>query len=237
MATVNQQPITNYDVEQRALFLEFATNIKITDQNRERIYEDALQLIIDDKLRLAEVKTMFPEVEAAVMPQVRDFMNQNFGAGGKSGSVVLRDAGIDPMTAQQKYVSDIAWSNYISERFSEKFSNVETLIDDEIERIKLNASKPQLKLSEIVLVPGQSRSLEATQALAGEMVAAIQNGSEFCRDSPPILHCGKCLARRQYWLGYDRKASPHLSRSTCRPWQWRCNCTHSSRRGRVCSAA
>ena len=101
VATVNQQPITNYDVEQRALFLEFATNIKITDQNRERIYEDALQLIIDDKLRLAEVKTLFPEVEAAVMPQVRDFMNQNFGAGGKSGSVVLRDAGIDPMTVQQ----------------------------------------------------------------------------------------------------------------------------------------
>ena len=28
VATVNQQPITNYDVEQRALFLEFATNIK-----------------------------------------------------------------------------------------------------------------------------------------------------------------------------------------------------------------
>ena len=179
VATVNQQPITNYDVEQRALFLEFATNIKITDQNRERIYEDALQLIIDDKLRLAEVKTLFPEVEDAVMPQVRDFMNQNFGAGGKSGSVVLRDAGIDPMTVQQKYVSDIAWSNYISERFSEKFSNVETLIDDEIERIKLNASKPQLKLSEIVLVPGQSRSLEATQALAGEMVAAIQKGASF----------------------------------------------------------
>ena len=66
----------------------------------------------------------------------------------------MQDAGIDPMTVRQKYVSDIAWSNYISERFSEKFSNVETLIDDEIERIKLNASEPQLKLSEIVLVPG-----------------------------------------------------------------------------------
>ena len=98
VATVNQQPITNYDVEQRALFLEFATNIEITDRNRERIYEDALQLIIDDKLRLAEVKAMFPEVEAAVMPQVRDFMNQNFGTDGRSGSAALRDAGIDPMT-------------------------------------------------------------------------------------------------------------------------------------------
>ena len=179
VATVNQQPITNYDVEQRALFLEFATNIEITDRNRERIYEDALQLIIDDKLRLAEVRSVFPEVEAAVMPQVRDFMNQNFGADGRSGSAVLRDAGIDPMTVQQKYVSDIAWSNYISERFAEKFSNVESLIDDEIERLKKNASKPQLKLAEIVLVPGQSRNLEATQALADEMVAAISKGASF----------------------------------------------------------
>ena len=179
IATINQQPVTNYDVEQRALFLEFATNIEITDQNRERIFEDALQLIIDDKLRLAEVKTLFPDVEALVMPQVRDFMNQNFGRAGKSGSAVLRDAGIDPMTVQQKYISDIAWSNYISERFSEKFSNIETLIDDEIERIKLNASKPQLKLSEIVLVPGQARSLEATQALAEEMIAAIKKGASF----------------------------------------------------------
>ena len=176
IATINQQPVTNYDVEQRALFLEFATNIEITDQNRERIFEDALQLIIDDKLRLAEVKTLFPDVEALVMPQVRDFMNQNFGRAGKSGSAVLRDAGIDPMTVQQKYISDIAWSNYISERFSEKFSNIETRIDDEIERIKLNASKPRLTTFEIVLVPGQARSLEATQALAEEMIAAIKKG-------------------------------------------------------------
>ena len=179
IATVNQQPITNYDVEQRALFLEFATNIEITDQNRDRIHEDALQLIIDDKLRLAEVKTLFPDAEALVMPQVRDFMNQNFGTEGKSGSAALRDAGLDPMTVQQKYVSDIAWSNYISERFADKFTNIESLIDDEIERIKLNASKPQLKLSEVVLVPGQARSLEATQALAEEMVAAIRKGASF----------------------------------------------------------
>ena len=76
-------------------------------------------------------------------------------------------------------MSDIAWSNYISERFSEKFSNIEELIDDEIERIKNNASKPQLKLAEIVLVPGQSRNIEATRALADEMIDAIGKGASF----------------------------------------------------------
>ena len=62
VATVNEHPITNYDVEQRARFLEFATNIRITDENRNRVYEDALQLIIDDKLRLAEARDMIPDL-------------------------------------------------------------------------------------------------------------------------------------------------------------------------------
>ena len=179
VATVNDNPITNYDVEQRARFLEFATNIQITDKNRDRVYEDALQLIIDDKLRLAEAKDLIPDVESAVLPEARNFMNQNFGDGDRSGAIVLREAGIDPMTVQQKYTSDLAWSSYISGRFQEKFSNIETMIDEELERIKLNAAKPQIQLGEIVLAPGQSRDLAQTEALAKEVVAAVQKGASF----------------------------------------------------------
>jgi peptidyl-prolyl cis-trans isomerase SurA len=179
VATVNNNPITNYDVEQRARFLEFATNIQITDKNRDRVYEDALQLIIDDKLRLAEAKDLIPDVESAVLPEARNFMNQNFGDGNRSGAIVLREAGIDPLTVRQKYTSDLAWSSYISGRFQEKFSNIETMIDEELERIKLNAAKPQIQLGEIVLAPGQSRDLAQTEALAKEIVAAVQKGASF----------------------------------------------------------
>ena len=179
VATVNEHPITNYDVEQRARFLEFATNIRITDENRGRVYEDALQLIIDDKLRLAEAKDMIPDIESSVLPEARNFMNQNFGDGSRSGAMVLREAGIDPMTVQQKYTSDLAWSNYISGRFQDKFSNIEVMIDDELDRIRLNAAKPQIQLGEIVLAPGPARNLEKTRELATEIVAAVRKGASF----------------------------------------------------------
>ena len=179
VATVNEHPVTNYDIEQRARFLEFATNIRITDENRDRVYEDALQLIIDDKLRLAEARDMIPDVESSVLPEARNFMNQNFGDGNRSGAIVLREAGIDPMTVQQKYTSDLAWSSYISGRFQEKFSNIEMMIDEELARIKLNAAKPQIQLGEIVLAPGQTRNLEETGQLANEIVAAVRKGASF----------------------------------------------------------
>lgn len=179
IATVNGKPITNYDVEQRALFLGYATNIEITDQNRDRLYEDSLQLIIDDKLRLEAARGVLPDIEAVVMPQARDFINQNFGNDDMSGNRVLMNDGVDPLTVQQKYTSDLAWSNFISTKFSDKFANIESRVDEEMERMRVNASKPQIKLAEIVLTPSPTRNIEQTRALAGEMVAAVRKGASF----------------------------------------------------------
>ena len=179
IATVNGKPITNYDVEQRSLFLGYATNIEITDQNRDRLYEDSLQLIIEDKLRLQAAQDMLPDIEAVVLPQARDFINQNFGNDTTSGNRVLTNDGIDPLTVQQKYTSDLAWSNFISAKFADKFQNIEERVDEEIERMRQNASKPQIKLAEIVLTPSPTRNIEQTRALAGEMVAAIRKGASF----------------------------------------------------------
>ena len=132
IATVNGKPITNYDVEQRALFLGYATNIEITDQNRGRLYEDSLQLIINDKLRLEAAQDMLPDIEAVVLPKARYFINQNFGSETTSGNRALMNDGIDPLTVQQKYTSDLAWSNFISAKFSDKFANIEERVDEEI---------------------------------------------------------------------------------------------------------
>ena len=179
IATVNGKPIINYDVEQRSLFLGYATNIEITDQNRDRLYEDSLQLIIEDKLRLQAAQDLLPDIEAVVLPQARDFINQNFGNDTTSGNRVLTNDGIDPLTVQQKYTSDLAWSNFISAKFADKFQNIEERIDEEIVRMRQNASKPQIKLAEIVLTPSPTRNIEQTRALAGEMVAAIRKGASF----------------------------------------------------------
>ena len=77
VATVNGKPITNYDVEQRLLFLQYATNIAITDANRERLTNDALQLLIDDMLKTNAAEDAIPDLGALLLPQVRDLIDQN----------------------------------------------------------------------------------------------------------------------------------------------------------------
>ena len=92
---------------------------------------------------------------------------------------MLTEAGIDPATVQMKYLGDLAWSSYISSKFASRFQKVQTKVDDELERIRVNASKPQLQIGEIILVPSPTRTIEQTVDLASEMVAAVRKGANF----------------------------------------------------------
>jgi len=209
VATVNGKPITNYDVEQRLLFLQYATNIAITDANRERLTNDALQLLIDDMLKTNAAEDVIPDLGALLLPQVRDLIDQNFGTDTKSGSRVISDLGIDPITVQIKYLGDLAWSNYISTKFASRFEKVDTQVDDELERIRINASKPQLQLGEIILVPGPSRTLEQTAELAEEMVAAIRKGANFAEVARQYSASGSASRGGDIgWIIVDKLAPP-----------------------------
>ena len=179
VATVNGQPITNYDLEQRATFIQRATNIEVTDENRQRLFDDALQMLIDDALKIQAAVALRPDIEAFALPKAKELIDQAFGSEDKSGAQVLRSRQIDPMTVQNKYLADLLWSDFLRSEYVDKFESIEGKIDTEIERLIANASQPQLRLSEIVLSPGPTRSYKQTLELAGKMVAAIRTGADF----------------------------------------------------------
>ena len=93
-------------------FYNMQRTLRSLDANRERLTNDALQLLIDDMLKTNAAEVAIPDLGALLLPQVRDLIDQNFGTDTKSGSRVISDLGIDPITVQIKYLGDLAWSNY-----------------------------------------------------------------------------------------------------------------------------
>ena len=63
VAKVNGQPITNYDLNQRVSFLSNVTNIQLNESNKQRVETDALQMLIDEKLKLAAAQEIDPNVK------------------------------------------------------------------------------------------------------------------------------------------------------------------------------
>ena len=90
IAKVDGQPITSYDLGQRVNFLAAVTSIKLNDSNRQRIEADALQMLIDEKLKLAAAQEIDPSIAARSRAMARDLVDSSFQQNGKSGFEVLR---------------------------------------------------------------------------------------------------------------------------------------------------
>jgi len=179
VAKVNSQPITNYDLTQRVNFLAAVTNIKLNDSNRQRIETDALQMLIDEKLKLAAAQEIDPNIASRSLAMARDLIDSSFQQNNKNGFEVLRELKLDTESIQQKFVTDLAWASFIQAKFSNKLGDVDAKINAELARMLEDATKPQIRVSELVLVPEPSRPLQDTLRLANEIVSAVTQGANF----------------------------------------------------------
>ncbi len=179
VATVNGSPITSYELEQRVLMLKDATNIEINEKTEQLIKNDAIQMLIDDKLKKRVAFDGSLTLESSTTSEARKLVNESYARDGKTGLEVLKDLGIDPMTIQSKLMVDLAWSEYIQKKYIDKFVSIESKIDTELDRIAKNASRPQIKLSEIVLLPAPNRDLKNTVKVADQIVNAVRKGASF----------------------------------------------------------
>ncbi len=179
VAKVNGKAITNYQVDQRAAFLRMVTNLEDTAENHARIKQDATQMLIDEILKLDAAAALDPTIAQRSREPARKLVDENFAANGKTGSQSLREQGIDSSNIQEKFITDIVWGEVIRFKFQTKFAELDTIVDKVLSRIEANARKPQVKLSEIILLPEPNRPLDQTLVLANEIIKAVNKGANF----------------------------------------------------------
>lgn len=179
VAKVDGKPITNYDIDQRVSFLKAVTNLPETENIEKQIRKDALQMLVDDTLKMQAALSTNPQVRQQANGPATDLINQSFASDSESGSAALRRLNLNYDAVKTKFATDLIWSGYLQDKFADKFADIDGKIDLELERIKADASQPQVNISEIVLAPEPNRPLAATMALATEMVSAIKKGADF----------------------------------------------------------
>ena len=179
VAKVNGKAVTNYQVDQRAAFLHMVTNLEDTAQNRAQIKQDATQMLIDEILKLDAAAALYPTLTQRSRETAHKLVDENFAANGKTGSQRLREQGVDSSNIQQKFITDIVWGEFIRFKFQTKFAELDTIVDKVLARIEANARQPQVKLSEIILLPEPNRPLDRTLFLANEIIKAVNNGANF----------------------------------------------------------
>ncbi len=116
IVVVNDEAITNVDLDARIRFMALTSNRPYTEALRQELYQSALDALIDESLQLQEAKKGSVEIaDADVMKFVAGMAEQNnqnadqFLAG-------LRTNGVDPSTFLRQIRARSAWQRLIVKR-------------------------------------------------------------------------------------------------------------------------
>ena len=210
LAVVNGTPITSLDFEERLNFMVNTTGIQVTDENRDRIEQDLLQILIDDAIKKEEGLRLARGLEGSAKQRAAELVDASFSQYGEDPDEVLSRLGISRATAEDKFLVDVLWASSVQSRFAEQFNNVAIEAEQERERLRENASKTQVDLDEIILVPEPNRNFSQTLDVANQMYDAIIQGADFSRIAQQYSVAGSARnGGRIGWVPID-KLSPDI---------------------------
>ncbi|WP_223968026.1 SurA N-terminal domain-containing protein [Bradyrhizobium sp. RD5-C2] len=119
---VNGEPITNFDIEQRAK-LNALTGGKTPD--RKTVLDD----LIDEKLKIKEAKKFGVDPTANDIEQSYGGMAQRMRLNNDQLTKVLESKGIRPDTLKQRIRADMVWTSLVRGRFKESLQVGEKDVD------------------------------------------------------------------------------------------------------------
>ena len=179
VAVVDGMAISSVDLENKIRLLLLTTGKSGNSQNLEQHREEALEMLIDETLKIQAGRSLNPDSLAQATTTAHSLFEDIYGDQVLSGADRLQAAGIQVSTAHDQIKADIVWTRVLTQKFQRQFSQVDMLANAEKERILADLSAPQYKISEIVLMPIPSRPQKETYELASQLGKSIRKGADF----------------------------------------------------------
>ncbi len=172
LVVVNDEAITNVDLDARIRFVALTTNRPYTDALRQELYQTALDALIDESLQLQEAKKGGVEIaDSEVMSFVTNMAQQNKQSaeqflGG------LRANGVDPATFMRQIRARSAWQKLIVKRLPGSQIIDRDELAAEIEAEKAKAGQVERDVYQIYL-PYAGQAPEQVMAQAQALMQAM----------------------------------------------------------------
>lgn len=175
LATVNDSVVTGFDLRQRMLLLIAQTQVQPTQENLPAIRQQALNLIIDERLQNQELDR-YPDLKAtdAEVEEELTAMASEVGATAEAYTQSLAQFGIRPSTLREQLRTQIGWQRLVGGRFQSRARVSQGAVQAALRQATEAALKKQYLVGEIYIeaarVGGQQAALNGATQLVQQMV-------------------------------------------------------------------
>lgn len=180
VAIVNDKVISLYDLDQRTKLIAMAGGARtISGEELEYIRRQAMQALIDDKLKLQEAAKYEVVIgEDEVRGSYENYVSQ-FNLNPEEFERTLNSQGVEKETLFDQIRGSMAWQSIISGLLMQQVNVTDDEVNNVIDNMERNKGKDEFRISEIfILTTDNSRKDESIQN-ANNIRSQLENGASF----------------------------------------------------------
>jgi len=204
VATVNDTPISTFDVQQRVLLLMVMSGGQMPPGAEAQFQARALRDLIEEQLKRQEAAEYDVQISDS---EVNEELGRIAASGGGSIqdlAMTLSQQGIAIETLQEKIRAEKAWDTLVRGRYRSRVKITDREIDGMIDDMKAEKQQEQFLLSEICLPVNNLQERDQIYRVGMQMLGQMQQGVPFQALAQRFSVCPS--AARGGDLGWMRKA-------------------------------
>jgi peptidyl-prolyl cis-trans isomerase SurA len=179
VARVNDDAITDYELNQRIVFAVKSAGMQETPDMHQRLSAQILRQMVDERLQIQHAKGLgVPVTEAETNQRVAEIERS---AGMQRGQFrqYLQGLGVPYDVAVQPFQAGLAWSKIVRRRVRPQVEVSDTEIDDAMARIKGNVGKTESRVAEIFVPIDKLEQADDAKRSADRVNDQLRRGAPF----------------------------------------------------------
>ncbi|MBL6762025.1 MAG: peptidylprolyl isomerase [PS1 clade bacterium] len=178
-AVVNDQVISLYDVDQRVDLFFVTSGIEKNPAMIERMREQVLRALVDEKLQMQEAARVEIEIEKSEIDQRMELLAKQDNRTLDGIKEFLRESEIEEETLQAQIRAELAWNQFVRRSYSSRIKVGDREIDEQFEKAVKAVNQTRYLVSEILLNLDNFSTEEQVRQLSDEIVRQLQSGVGF----------------------------------------------------------
>jgi len=179
VARVNDDAITDFELQQRVIFAIKSSGMQDTPDMHQRLSAQILRQMIDERLQIQHAKGLGVAVtEAETNQRVAD-IERSAGMARGQFRQYLQSIGVPYEVATQQMTASIAWIKIVRRRVRPQVEVSDTEIEDAMTRMKANAGKTESRVAEIFVPIDRVEQADEAKRAADRVIEQLKRGSPF----------------------------------------------------------
>jgi peptidyl-prolyl cis-trans isomerase SurA len=178
-AVVNDEVISVGDLQSRLKMVLLSSSLADTPENRQRVANQVLRTLVDEKLQLEEAKRQnITATDAEIDKAIAQIAKQN-NMQPEQLDQVLKANGIERSALIDQLTASIVWSKLVRRLVSQTNAVSDEEVDYALKRVKETSNEPQSRVAEIFLAVDNPQQEDEVRRLAERLTEQMKQGARF----------------------------------------------------------